>query len=344
MKNIFSLLAILFLVASVKAQNPNREPYLTRSLSKEAIQNIYARTSGGSIEVKGSSGNYRLEVYVSGNNNREILSKEEIKTRLEQEYDLDISTAGNKLSVVAKPKQKITNWKKGLNISFKIFVPQRVSTDLATSGGSINLSNLTGNHDFRTSGGSLNLETLVGNIDGKTSGGSIHIKNSSSTISLHTSGGSINAANCKGEIELKTSGGSLNLKNLDGNIEASTSGGSVNGTNIKGSLDTHTSGGSINLNELSGDLDASTSGGGMNIDIVKAGKFVKLANSGGNIHLKMPDKPGLDLKLSGQKINVNPLNNFSGSKEDEEINGRINGGGIPVNVRAGSGRITVAFR
>jgi hypothetical protein len=47
-----------------------------------------------------------------------------------------------------------------LSISFKVFVPKNTSTDLSTSGGSISLTNLTGEQKFSTSGGSLNIDNV----------------------------------------------------------------------------------------------------------------------------------------------------------------------------------------
>jgi hypothetical protein len=52
----------------------------------------------------------------------------------------------------------------------------------------------------------------------------------------------------------------------------------------------------------------------------------------------------MDLKLNGGKIKTDKLNNFSGSVDDEEIKGKLNGGGIPVTVDAGSGRITLTLQ
>jgi hypothetical protein len=348
MKNHILLLITITFLSIAKAQHSrDNELLLTKSLSNESIQKVYARTSGGSIAVSGvGNSESRLEVYVlpNGKRDKETTSKEEIQKRLKEDYDLIISVTDNQLSVTAKPKSKITNWKQHLNISFKIFINPAVSTDLHTSGGSISLSKLSGDQVFSTSGGSLNLNELDGKIVGKTSGGSINLKNSKNDINLKTSGGSINADNCDGKIRLSTSGGSLNFKDLNGTIEAHTSGGSINGSNIQGELNTHTSGGSVNLRGMACSLEASTSGGSVNVSVVKFGRYLKLSNSGSGINLELPDKQGLDLDLRAEKISIDALNNFSGKKEDDEISGTLNGGGIPVTVKAGSGRIRLTFR
>jgi len=331
----------------VKAQfNSDKDPLIVKSLSSESFKKVVAETSGGSINVSGvSAGEAKIEVYVRPNNSREDkFSKEEIQKRLDEDYTLEVSVANNQLTAIAKQKHDFNNWnwKKGLSISFRIYVPSSMSTKLRTSGGSISLINLNGEQDFSTSGGSLHVEKMSGKVDGSTSGGSIHVSDSKDDIDLRTSGGSIEAKNCSGRLELNTSGGSLNLRDLSGSIKAHTSGGSVDGNNIDGELYAHTSGGSVRLNDLTCSVEASTSGGNIDVEILKLGKFVKIENSGGGITLALPKDKGVDLDLRGSRIKVDPLNNFSGSKDDDSMTGTLNGGGVPVRVRGD--RITLSMK
>jgi hypothetical protein len=341
-KNLFLLFALC--VSFISVAQSNETPYLTKSLSNAGIKNIEVETSGGSISISGvSSADQEIEVYISGNNGNKDLSKEEIQKRLEEDYILDINVNNNKVTAIAKPRRNNMNWKRSLNISFKLYVPQNVSTDLRTSGGSISLMDISGNQDFKTSGGSLNIKNVGGKIDGKTSGGSINVSDSKDELKLATSGGSINAKNCQGTLRLATSGGSLNLDGLKGDIEANTSGGNVHGSNIEGELSTHTSGGSINLSELACNLETSTSGGSVNVEMTSLNKFVKISNNGGDIKLKLPSDKGIDLDLSARKIDAGVLKNFDGKTESDRIEGKLNGGGTEVEVRSGSGRISLSF-
>jgi len=340
MKKVLTFFVALAVWTAGLAQD---SPYLTKSLANETVNDVYARTSGGGITVSGVGvSETRVEVYITGNNGRNALSKEEIKERLE-DYNLDVSVSGHKVSVVAEPKHGNMNWKQGLNISFKLYVPQNVSTDLGTSGGGISLTNLSGTHNFSTSGGGLELRKLTGTVRGKTSGGGINLADSGGDIVLSTSGGGIDVDNCSGQIRLNTSGGSIELNKIDGTIEAGTSGGPVRGDNIKGQLTAHTSGGGVTLRALACSVDASTSGGNMDVEISQLGKYVTVSNSGGNINLSLPANQGLNLKLRGNKIKTNNLSNFSGEMDDDNIDGQLNGGGVPVNVRS-NGNVTLAIR
>ncbi|QEC79838.1 DUF4097 family beta strand repeat-containing protein [Mucilaginibacter ginsenosidivorax] len=329
---------LLFFVAcqscAVFAQD-SKTPYMTKPISG-AVKDVFVNTSGGSITVSGAPGESpRVEVYIQGNNGIGNISKEEIQKRLEN-YELSVTVSGGEVHATAKNKHNFANWRNSLSIGFKVFVPKNVNTSLNTSGGSIHLDNLDGTEKFETSGGSLHVDKLTGMIKGQTSGGSIHVSNSGSSIDLETSGGSIEASNCNGKIHLETSGGSLHLTDLKGTIDANTSGGSISANNIAGELKTGTSGGSINLNGLACALDASTSGGSFHAQFASVGKYVKIDVSSGHIDISVPSKSALDLDLRADKVEANFTSNFSGTKEKERIEGKLNGGGSSFEVRGNS--------
>jgi len=344
MKKLFFLLLITSIGFTVIAQE--KTPYMTKSLSNESVKSTEVQTSGGSISVTGvnSAAETKVEVYIYSNRGRDNdISKEEIENRLKK-YDLTVSVSNNKLTAIAKPKERNMDWEKGLSISFKVFVMKNSSTDLTTSGGSISLTNLTGDQKFTTSGGSLHVDNVGGKIDGRTSGGSIEVEDSRDDIDLTTSGGSIKASNCDGKLRLTTSGGSLDLRDLKGDIKATTSGGGVNGRNVSGELVTQTSGGSIHLYDLACSLEASTSAGEIDVEIKELGKYVKLSNSAGGIDLKLPKGKGVDLDLAADRIKTDQLGNFDGKVDDDSIQGKLNGGGVSVRVRSSSGKISLGFK
>jgi hypothetical protein len=343
MKKYVLFFVIAFYNCTALAQ-ADKMPFMTKAFANETIKNVEVQTSGGSIAVTSvSPSEARVEVYIRGNNGRE-LSKEEIQQRLDEKYELTITVADNKVTAIAKTKDRNNDWKRALSISFKVFTAKDVSTKLVTSGGSISLSGISGTQNFTTSGGSLTIDHVTGKINGVTSGGSINVSNTADDIELITSGGSITAADCKGNIKLVTSGGSLNLDKLSGNIEAATSGGSIKGEAIGGTLHVSTSGGSISLENLTCSVDAATSGGNINVSIKELGEYVKLGTSAGNIALEIPKNKGVKLELYANKIKTDRLDNFSGNVEEEEINGTLNGGGALIKLKAGSGKISLALK
>ena len=59
--------------------------------------------------------------------------------------------------------------------------------------------------------------------------------------------------------------------------------------------------------------------------------------------MKLPKNKGVDLDLSGGRIKTDQLGNFDGKIEDDSLQGKLNGGGVPVKVRSSSGRISLTF-
>ena len=346
MKKYFFSLLLVTVSLAVRAQDKtDKQPYLIKSFSGESINKVMGETSGGNISVAGvDPKESRVEVFVSQNNNKKnSLSDDEFTSKVNADYDLDVSVKNNELTVTAKPKHKITDWKKALNFSFKIYVPENAGTDLTTSGGNISLANLSGDKKFTTSGGNLNLESLEGKTKGSTSGGNINLTNSKDDIDVATSGGNINAGKSSGNITITTSGGSINMEDLNGKINAATSGGNVRGETISGDLNASTSGGNVSLRNLACALKAGTSGGNIDVSIKTLSDHVSINNSAGKVNLEIPKNTGMNLKFTGMEISTPNLENFSGTATNEELKGTVNDGGIPVTVDAGSGKINVVF-
>lgn len=344
-KNFLIAFATLVSFQVIAQFKGDKEPFMTKSFNSGSFSGTKVETSGGNIAVTGVDGNEsKVEVYIRSSNGKNELTKEEIQQRLDEMYDLDVSVSNNKLVAIAKSKVRIKDWKKALSIGFKLFVPKAVANELTTSGGNISLANLTGNQDFTTSGGNLDIDNVSGKTDGKTSGGNISVKNSKNNIDLATSGGNIDASNCEGHIRLTTSGGSIWLKDLKGDIKATTSGGNVDGKSIGGELLASTSGGNVRFDDLTCSIETSTSGGNIYVAVKEYGKYVTISNSGGRIELEIPKGKGADLSLEGDKVKADRLENFSGKIKDDEVDGKLNGGGVPVKVRAGGGHVSLALR
>ena len=156
-------------------------PFITKSFNNESVKRVIAETAGGSISVFSvASADVRVEVFIRPSNYKgnQILSKEEIQRRLDAEYNFILEASENTIKAVAKNKNRNMDWKKALTISYKIYVPKEISTNLTTSGGNITLRDLLGSQHFVTSGGNLEIERLKGKIYGVTSGGNIFVKDS----------------------------------------------------------------------------------------------------------------------------------------------------------------------
>jgi len=301
------LFFLILLVTVASAKSSDSDPYLSKTFTVDGRGELMVRTSGGSIDVVGQSGNrVEVDMYVKRNGAGGWFgSDDEDVAEYLEDYDIDISQNGNQ--VIASAKRKGQGWGNNkISISFKVRVPNDMSTDLNTSGGSINLASVSGTHDVRTSGGSLTFEQVTGTTEARTSGGSINIDDYQGTMDAKTSGGSIRVYDSEGQIAVNTSGGSIVIDDVRGSIEAYTSGGSIKA------------------------------------DIRSLEDQLTLKTSGGSINAIIPAGLGLDLDLAGNRVNTE-LQNFSGRSEKNSIQGSMNGGGIEVTMRTSGGSVNLDY-
>lgn len=302
--------ALLIIPTKVKASGPNTtmqdHPYRVESFTLSGEGTLDVQTSGGHITVTGSSSNtVEVEMYVRKNGKN--LTPDD--TNLE-DWDIDISQSGQSIRAIAERKGSGWNWFGGQNkpsVSFVVYTPKNINSDLNTSGGHIKVGGLSGEQQIKTSGGHLELSTLTGTVNARTSGGHITVSDVQADLKARTSGGHIEAENSEGNLTFKTSGGHISLNNVAGTVEA------------------HTSGGSIEA------------------DLITIGEFVDLKTSGGNVNITVPTDIGLNLDLKGSFVSSN-LQNFSGKAERNEIEGQINGGGPSISARTSGGTVSLAFR
>jgi hypothetical protein len=217
-------------------------------------------------------------------------------------------------------------WFDDYDVQWNIRVPARYNIDVHTSGGSIDLSNLGGTVLARTSGGSISAGKLGGTATLKTSGGSIQVEGATAALVAKTSGGSIRIGSTTGTVEARTSGGSIALANVAGDVVAHTSGGGIRIEGAMGSIDASTSGGSIQaelLRQPTGDSRLSTSGGGV---VVTMGDRISV---------------DLDARASGGGVSSDVPVTIQGRQDDDQLNGKINGGGPKLVLRTSGGGIRV---
>ncbi|MBN7813022.1 DUF4097 family beta strand repeat protein [Algoriphagus sp. H41] len=302
---ILPALFLLSLQSTLLASDFVADPYLTKNFTLSSAGKLNVETSGSSVAVTGSSGNEVVVDMFVKLDGREISTEDPAVEKELENYDLNISQSGNTISLIVKRKMNSGRNNK-LNLSFKIKAPRQMSSK------------------FQSSGGSIAIDGLNGSQEVATSGGSIQVLNSSGTVNTHSSGGSFRLENFDGDVEVQTSGGSIKVNRLTGDIKVGSSGGSVN------------------LEEISGSIDVNTSGGSIRAQLSHLEKELSMKSSGGSITAVVPKGLGLNLDLSGGRVNSS-LSNFDGEIKKDRIMGKINGGGIPVTMQSSGGSINLEF-
>jgi DUF4097 and DUF4098 domain-containing protein YvlB len=247
-----------------------------------------------------------------------------------RQHEVSFSQQGNDV-IIETGDEEHDRWFRWMDwddfqVQWNIRVPARYNVNVKTSGGGIELDNLGGTVEARTSGGSISTGRLGGEATLRTSGGSITIDGGSAKIDARTSGGSIRVGDTNGPVDVRTSGGSITLARVRGNVVARTSGGGISIDEASGSVDASTSGGSIRA-QISGPITADS----------------KLSTSGGGVTVSIAPNVAVDLdaRASGGGVRSDIPVTIQGTMDDDELRGKINGGGPKLVLRTSGGGIRV---
>ena len=323
MKTLQCLLAFCTLFVSLSnAQDAKYSFKETYNVTSNA--QLMVSTSDGNVDLVTSPGS-EMEVFFIAKRNNSVLQIN--REALEKEVILEVIHDHNavKITVKHRDKNSVDLFRDDIDVSFEIHVPEKTACNLNTSDGNISMAGLTGDQQLKTSDGNIRIVDVTGNIIGKTSDGDISMKA------------------VKGSVEVSTSDGNIELSNITGDVQSSTSDGNIMISNVEGNTSSKTSDGHITFKELSGSFAGITSDGNIRGNFLQLKKQLTVRTGDGNINITIPGNLGLDLDIKGESLDV-PLNNFSGRSDEDSIQGKTNGGGIPVNLSTSDGRIVLAYQ
>jgi DUF4097 and DUF4098 domain-containing protein YvlB len=147
-------------------------------------------------------------------------------------------------------------------------------------------------------------------------------------LNLHTGDGRIRINEVKGDLRLDSGDGDLEIYLADGRLNANTHDGSIRAEGRFDALDLHTG---------DGNISAEVGGGS------KISSAWSLRTGDGNIDLRLPVglAADLDARSGDGRVNVDLPVTVTGSVRENGIRGKLNGGGLPIEIRTGDGRINV---
>jgi hypothetical protein len=145
-------------------------------------------------------------------------------------------------------------------------------------------------------------------------------------VNLRTGDGKIELSGFKGEMDLHSGDGSENLTGVDGKLHASTGDGHIRADGRFDELDLKTGDGNVEVRATAGSSLA-------------AGW--RLETGDGNVTLEVPENlaADVDLRTSDGHIDLDMPVTTEGRHQENELRGKINGGGSLLTIRTGDGSI-----
>jgi hypothetical protein len=291
-------------VSTVHAHDDSK-PYMTKEFEVDCPGLLKIFTVSGNIDVIPSptANKVKVELYLdrgfafwSNSNNLD-------------NFRIIMLQRRNEIVASVERKQRETSFfSDQIRFSFRVYVPEEMSTDLKTLGGKVSLQNVQGKQSIKTNGGSIEIANIRGRLEAYTSGGNIDIENSEGTIYAQTDGGNISIDRSSGEIRLKTSGGKIVAEHISGSMLGRVGGGDI----------------------------------WADFDHVERG--IDLQTSAGNIHLEIPDFIGYQLLLRGTEVDFAEKSSVQGDVKPGKVEGTYKDGGPPVSLTTNAGTIKLKIK
>jgi hypothetical protein len=320
-RTFLGTLAAALICAHAAPVNAFTEGSFERTLQVSGTVNLAVETGSGSIEIRtGPSGQIYVVGRIRSNGNWFGPSPEEKIRRIEANPPIQQSGSDVRIGHIEEPELR-----RNVAISFEITVPadSRVRS--------------------RSGSGSQTVEGTRGTLEIETGSGDVKIRNIGSAVRASTGSGSIEADHIEGNMRAKTGSGSIRATGIAGGLEADTGSGNIRlEQTASGAVRVEAGSGSIELKGVHGSLDAKTGSGGVDADGDPTGTWTVHTGSG-TVHLRLPSNASFDLdaETSSGSVSVNHPITVTGSIGKKEVRGKVRGGGVPIEVRTGSGSVEI---
>ena len=145
-------------------------------------------------------------------------------------------------------------------------------------------------------------------------------------VNLRTGDGKIELSGFKGQMDLHSGDGSENLDNVDGRLRANTSDGHIRASGRFDQLDLKTGDGHLDVRAASGSTLTSS---------------WRLETGDGNVTLEVPSElaADVDLHTGDGHIDLDLPVSTTGQIRENEVRGKLNGGGSLLTIHTGDGSI-----
>ena len=340
-KNILLLTCVIFLISIGKSQESKysfKENYKLSAPTKLTVSSDI-----GAIDVIPSESSEIEVLYIIKKNNKIIsINKDDIQ---KEGILLKVKQDKNSLDVSVKYPENYfrLDFANQIHVNFEIHVPKETYCDLITDDGNISIQGLKSDQQCKTDDGNIKIFEVTGNISIKESDGNINLSKIRGSVSVNASDAIVHAEEIEGSVYISASDESMFLKNINGKVQCKASEGDIELINVNGEITAKTSEGHILFTNLSGSLDAYSMDGDVKGNILELKKPVTIEAGGGNIDISFTNRIGLDLNIRGIRNNT-PMKKFRGSSNKYFMKGKINGGGIAVNLLSIDGKIKLTYK
>jgi len=313
------ILAACFAIGSLPAL-ASSEGTFQRTLTVNGPASIDLNTGSGNVNVRtGSSGQIQITGHVKVSGVFGNSSDDRVKHITDNP---PIQQSGNDIRIGNSGDMELFH---SVSISYELVVPADTRLHSHTGSGNQNIDGLHGPVEAESGSGGLTIDSIGDTVRADTGSGDIHIDR------------------VKGNVRAKAGSGSIHAEDVAGGFEGHTGSGHITlDQTAPGAVRAETGSGGLDLRGVSGSLDASAGSGTISADGNPTGSWTVHTGSG-SVHLKLASSAAFDLDAhtSSGSISVNQPVTVQGTIGRKELRGKVRGGGVPIEVKTGSGNIEI---
>jgi DUF4097 and DUF4098 domain-containing protein YvlB len=315
------ILAITAALATVPAM-ASEEGHFDRTLAVTGPVDLDVQTGSGNITVRaGDSSKVEIHAKIHASNWH---GGDDIEARIKSiEDNPPIEQDGNTIRVGHEPDRER---ERNISISYELIVPAQTKLHSQSGSGDESAEGISGPADATSGSGSLHLSNIGGEVHVRTGSGDIELKSIQGPSHAGSGSGSIHASGIAGGFNGQTGSGDVRLEqSAPGDVEIGTGSGSVEVKGVKGAVRVTTGSGEI---EASGD---------------PTGEW-KLRTGSGDVTVELPKQAAFDVYAhtgSGSIDTTDHELTVQGTISTRELHGKVNGGGVLVDLSTSSGTIRI---
>jgi hypothetical protein len=317
---LIASVAVLLVCLQALPASASAEGSFQRTLTVTGPAKVDLSTGSGTVHVRtGGSGQVEISAHIKVTNWFGGDGEQKVQ---EIEKNPPIQQSGNDIRIGHSDDSELFH---NVSISYELVVP--AETQLRSHTGS----------------GSQTIEGLQGEVEIETGSGGLKISDIGNTVRAETGSGDVEIRGVKGNVRVKTGSGSIRADDIGGGFDGQTgSGHIVLEQTAPGAVRAETGSGGMELRGVKGSLEATAGSGTIIAEGDPTGAWMVHSGSGG-IHLKLGSGAAFDLDAhtSSGSISVSQPVTVQGAMGKRELRGKVNGGGVQVEVETGSGNIEI---
>jgi len=207
MKNLFSLVLVIFFIVSCSQSHSQEEKTVEKSFS--GVNSIDLSTASGDCIIKKGNGD-AVKVVVT-------------YTYDDEEYTPKMDQNGSRLKLEEKFHENNTRG----SSKWELSVPDGLAIEFNTGSGDLDVGDIKGEMDFNSGSGDAHVENYDGELKLNSGSGDFHFKNVKGEVKVNSGSGDHHISDCELYAKANTGSGDIEVNDSKGGYKLNTGSGDV---------------------------------------------------------------------------------------------------------------------